>query len=117
MINRRGLIAGLTGHTDNVGKRELNLTLSEYRTRVAASYLQQKGIQWSRLSPTWKGPDSSMAPNDSEETRLKTGALLSGFCPVDGREAKNRVIPAGLRQPIEFTANALHRRVLNRIDL
>ncbi|GAB3335133.1 hypothetical protein GCM10027299_43880 [Larkinella ripae] len=81
LIRQRGLVAQLTGHTDNVGNRDLNLTLSEYRTRVVASYLQQKGIQPHQLSPTWRGPDSPAAPNDTEENKTKNRRVVVRLFP------------------------------------
>lgn len=61
----------VTGHTDNVGKHALNVSLSEYRARVVANYLRQKGIQPQQIDFNWKGPDSPVAVNDSEENKIK----------------------------------------------
>ncbi|TAE30815.1 MAG: OmpA family protein [Cytophagales bacterium] len=46
----------ITGHTENLGERKLNITLSEYRARRVASYLRQKGIAEGRMRVDWKGP-------------------------------------------------------------
>ncbi|WP_254412557.1 OmpA family protein [Dyadobacter diqingensis] len=61
----------VTGHTDNVGKHALNVSLSEYRARVVANYLRQKGIEPQQIDFNWKGPDSPVAVNDSEENKIK----------------------------------------------
>ncbi|WP_234733907.1 OmpA family protein [Tellurirhabdus bombi] len=76
LASQRGLVAQVTGHTDNVGARNLNMILSEYRARVVAYYLQQKGIQPSQLSTTWEGPDTPTAPNDTEENRPKNRRVV-----------------------------------------
>ncbi|MGA0555080.1 OmpA family protein [Larkinella sp. VNQ87] len=73
------LFARITGHSDNVGKRELNITLSEYRARAVAHYLRLKGAQLSQLSMTWKGPDSPVAPNDSEESKTRNRRVVIHF--------------------------------------
>ena len=79
MIKLRHVMAQLTGHTDNVGQRRLNLTLSEYRTRVVSSYLQQKGVGPSQLSTSWKGPDAPAAPNDTEANKARNRRVVIRF--------------------------------------
>jgi outer membrane protein OmpA-like peptidoglycan-associated protein len=66
-----GLIANVTGYTDNVGKKDLNLRLSEYRARVVVNYLKQKGIPENQILFTWKGSESPAASNDTEENKVK----------------------------------------------
>ncbi len=61
----------VTGHTDNVGRRNLNVILSEHRVRVVSNYLEQKGIKSGRVVSAWEGPDSPASPNDVEENRVK----------------------------------------------
>lgn len=43
----------ISGHTDNVGKPQDNLTLSEKRAKAAINYLLYKGVRMERLQ--WKG--------------------------------------------------------------
>ena len=69
--NQRKAKAMITGHTDNVGRRDLNLVLSEYRARVVAHYLKQKGVQPQQISMTYKGPDMPAAPNTDQEKKIK----------------------------------------------
>jgi len=68
---QRNLKAQVTGHTDNVGSRNLNVSLSEYRARVVANYLQQKGVQSQQIVSRWKGPDLPVASNDNEANKVK----------------------------------------------
>ncbi|MCY7356791.1 MAG: OmpA family protein [Rudanella sp.] len=70
------MVAHLTGYTENVGKRELNVTLSEYRARMVEGYLRQKGVSSSQLITTGKGPDSSVAANDPEEARSRSRRVV-----------------------------------------
>ncbi|WP_158600354.1 OmpA family protein [Fibrisoma montanum] len=79
MINRRTMLGRITGYTDNVGERGLNMTLSEYRTRVVAQYLRQKGVGANQLSSSWKGSDAPAAPNDTEENRAKNRRVVIRF--------------------------------------
>jgi outer membrane protein OmpA-like peptidoglycan-associated protein len=57
------------GHTDNVGNKEFNASLSTNRAKAVYNYLLSKGIEASRLS--YKGYDFSMpiADNDTEVGR------------------------------------------------
>ncbi|GAB3927193.1 hypothetical protein GCM10028804_31960 [Larkinella terrae] len=79
LIKQRDVMARLTGHTDNVGRRDLNMTLSEYRTRVVATYLQQKGISPGQLLASWKGSDAPAAPNTTEENKAKNRRVVIRF--------------------------------------
>ncbi|CAG5017706.1 Peptidoglycan-associated lipoprotein [Dyadobacter sp. CECT 9275] len=79
MISHPNLEAQITGYSDNVGKRQLNLILSEYRARVVVAYLKQKGIRPGQIHFSWKGPDSPAAPNDTEENRIKNRRVLVLF--------------------------------------
>ncbi|HPG74296.1 MAG TPA: OmpA family protein, partial [Bacteroidales bacterium] len=57
------------GHTDNVGSKAFNQTLSANRSKAVYDYLISKGIDKSRLS--YKGYDFSqpIADNNTEEGR------------------------------------------------
>ena len=61
----------ITGHTDNVGESDKNLILSEYRAKVVASYLEQKGVSASQLVVEWKGAAAPAVSNDLEENKIK----------------------------------------------
>lgn len=81
LARQPGLRAHLTGHTDNVGQRALNQTLSEYRARVVAHYLKQRGVAPEQLVPTGRGPDSPAAPNDSEVNKAKNRRVVVRLQP------------------------------------
>ncbi|MDQ6477967.1 OmpA family protein [Dyadobacter sp. LHD-138] len=61
----------ITGHTDNVGKHALNVSLSEYRARVVVNYLRQNGVHSQQINFNWKGPDSPVAVNSDERNKMK----------------------------------------------
>ncbi len=71
LINNPDLKASITGHTDNVGEKEENLTLSKYRAETVLNYLKQKNINASRLSFDGKGDAEPISSNESEEGKQK----------------------------------------------
>lgn len=66
-----GLKIEIAGHTDNVGDRRLNRSLSENRARVIANYLTTKGISEIRLQSAGYGDTRPAAPNDVEENKRR----------------------------------------------
>lgn len=71
LLVNKDLKIELTGHTDNVGKFDLNMALSEYRAKITKSYLLEKGIHEDRIRWTPKGSTTPVAPNDTEENKQK----------------------------------------------
>lgn len=59
----------ISGHTDNIGKEEDNLILSELRAQAVASYLINKGINREIIKHIGYGSSSPIARNDSEKER------------------------------------------------
>lgn len=59
----------IVGHTDNVGDPLLNQELSVQRAEAVVSYLEQKGIEKSRMISKGYGSSKPIANNDKEETR------------------------------------------------
>ena len=57
------------GHTDNVGKQELNLKLSQERVYNVKLYLMQKGIAEDRIETIGYGGALPIADNSKESTR------------------------------------------------
>ena len=45
----------MVGHTDNIGKKEPNVTLSEYRARAVSGYLRNKGVLVNQITTKWEG--------------------------------------------------------------
>jgi outer membrane protein OmpA-like peptidoglycan-associated protein len=79
LIRRHNLIARVTGHTDNVGKQNLNLILSEYRARVVQHYMKTNGVRPGQIRVEWKGSHFPVAENDSEENKSKNRRVEISF--------------------------------------
>jgi len=69
MTQNAGVAIEIGGHTDNVGTAEYNLALSENRAKAVYEYLQDSGVDGSRLSYKGYGYDQPIASNDSDEGR------------------------------------------------
>jgi outer membrane protein OmpA-like peptidoglycan-associated protein len=65
------LVIEIAGHTDNVGDRRLNQSLSHNRAKIIQSYLMRNGISENRLRFVGYGDSHPAAPNDSEENKRK----------------------------------------------
>lgn len=61
----------IEGHTDNVGRRSSNMTLSKNRANAVKLYLQKKGIAGDRIITQHYGPDKPIGDNATEEGRQK----------------------------------------------
>ncbi len=59
----------ISGHTDNIGTREYNLTLSEKRAKSVVDYLVNHGISEDRLQYKGYGFDQPVDENETEEGR------------------------------------------------
>jgi OmpA-OmpF porin, OOP family len=61
----------IEGHTDNKGKPEKNLVLSQQRADVCKDYLMKKGIAENRISSVGYGDMHPIADNNTEEGRAQ----------------------------------------------
>ena len=61
----------IMGYTDNNGDPRLNLSLSHFRATVISNYLFNKGVNAERIKVTGMGQEEPIAPNDTEENRVK----------------------------------------------
>jgi len=61
----------IQGHTDNIGKDDMNLKLSDNRAKSVYSYLISNGIEASRLTYKGYGESEPVATNDTEEGRAR----------------------------------------------
>lgn len=59
----------VSGHTDNIGNKEFNQTLSEQRAKTVADYLVSQGIDADRISYVGYGDTKPIASNLSETGR------------------------------------------------
>jgi OOP family OmpA-OmpF porin len=61
----------VSGYTDSSGSDAYNQTLSEKRAQAVAAYLEQRGIQRSRISAVGFGKRRAVASNATEQGRLQ----------------------------------------------
>ncbi|MFN0013084.1 MAG: OmpA family protein [Saprospiraceae bacterium] len=66
-----GLEIRIEGHTDNVGKAEELLVLSEQRAEAIRKFLVEKGILQERITTIGHGPKFPISSNNSEEQRAQ----------------------------------------------
>ena len=59
----------IQGHTDNVGSKEFNDTLSSERAKSVRNYLVENGISENRISFIGFGYDRPISSNDNETGR------------------------------------------------
>jgi outer membrane protein OmpA-like peptidoglycan-associated protein len=59
------------GHTDDVGKHEMNMTLSQARADSVKAYFVSKGIDESRIKAVGYGPDKPVDPRKTKAARAK----------------------------------------------
>jgi outer membrane protein OmpA-like peptidoglycan-associated protein len=68
--NNPQLEVEIQGHTDNTGRPEHNLTLSELRAKSVVDYLVVKQIERSRLHFKGFGETRPVATNETEEGKM-----------------------------------------------
>jgi outer membrane protein OmpA-like peptidoglycan-associated protein len=61
----------IQGHTDNVGKRAMNMKLSTDRANSVRQWLIARGIDGARIRAKGFGPDKPVAPNTTDEGKQK----------------------------------------------
>ncbi|MCY1036470.1 OmpA family protein [Corallococcus sp. BB11-1] len=59
------------GHTDNTGKADYNLDLSQRRAEAVVDYLVAKGVERGRLEAQGFGPNQPIADNAKADGRAK----------------------------------------------
>ncbi len=71
MAHKKAARIEISGHTDNVGSRQANKTLSEKRAQACRNYIVSKGIDKNRLEAVGFGDERPIASNDTDEGRQK----------------------------------------------
>lgn len=61
----------IQGHTDSMGARSYNLQLSDKRAKSVRTYLESKGIDFSRMKAKGYGPDRPLDTNSTKAGRAK----------------------------------------------
>ena len=71
----------VTGHTDNAGADDYNMTLSKNRAYAVTNYLQAKGLASSRFTTNWYGETQPANDNSTEEGRAKNRRVNVAIVP------------------------------------
>lgn len=61
----------ITGHTDTVGEREMNIELSRSRAESVKAYIVSQGIDQTRIETRGAGPDEPIADNKTAAGKQK----------------------------------------------
>lgn len=70
-VKKSGERIRLTGHTDDVGEDDANISLGQRRADIIKQYLVSKGVAQNKIIAQSKGESSPMASNDNENGRAK----------------------------------------------
>jgi outer membrane protein OmpA-like peptidoglycan-associated protein len=88
-------IVTISGYTDNAGKKEANLMLSQKRADSVRAYLESQGVAPSRLISEGRGEDNPIASNDTAEGKASNRRVDITLHPAGGRVSE--------RQPVKGT--------------
>ena len=83
LVEKPKLMATVTGYADNVGKRELNIALSKYRTRAVEQYLRQHGARADQITASWEGPDTKASVDDPKAIKTISRRVVVQLSPKD----------------------------------
>lgn len=79
-----GIQLRVVGHTDNVGKEEYNIALSQRRAENVRDYLvEQFGVNPQSLNAQGVGPSYPVADNDTPEGRRRNRNVIISDCPEE----------------------------------
>ena len=81
LVEQPKLVATVTGYTDNVGKRELNMALAERRTRAVEQYLKQHGVRADQIMASWEGPDTKASADDPKAVKTISRRVVVQLFP------------------------------------
>ncbi len=84
------IIVEVQGHTDNKGKRDYNLDLSQRRAESVKAYLVEQGVDEWRLKPVGYGPDEPIASNATKKGREENRRVE--FHIVSGEQQAEKVV-------------------------
>jgi len=68
-VKKSGERVRLTGHTDNIGSDQSNITLGQKRADIIKAYLVSRGVSASKIIASSKGEANPIATNGTKEGR------------------------------------------------
>jgi outer membrane protein OmpA-like peptidoglycan-associated protein len=89
------------GYTDNRGKKDGNVTLSELRAHAVMVWLKKHGVERKRLTSKGFGEDKPIASNDTDEGRAKNRRVEFRVVATlaSARDAKVKADKASEKKP------------------
>ena len=61
----------IVGHTDSTGAAEYNMMISKKRAAAVAAYIEEQGIDSSRITASGEGEENPIASNDTVQGRAQ----------------------------------------------
>lgn len=86
LLNNRGSVVTIVGHTDNVGDASKNMSLSFARANSVVAELIKRGVSPSRLHAEGKGETMPIASNETGFGRAKNRRIEAELSYPKGRE-------------------------------
>jgi len=77
------LFVEIGGHTDDIGKEDLNMKLSEHRAEIVAKYLENNGISSKRISLKYYGESFPASTNNTPEGQALNRRAVIKFLQND----------------------------------
>jgi outer membrane protein OmpA-like peptidoglycan-associated protein len=81
LVKQPTLVATITGYTDNVGKRELNMALAEHRAKAVEQYLKQHGVLANQIAASWEGPDTRASTDGPKAVKTISRRVVVQLSP------------------------------------
>ncbi|WP_158500585.1 OmpA family protein [Spirosoma radiotolerans] len=81
LVEQPRLMATVTGYTDNVGKRELNMALAKHRAKAVEQYLRQHGVLANQIAASWEGPDTKASADGPEAIKTISRRVVVQLSP------------------------------------
>ena len=75
-------LVDITGHTDSVGARDYNYSLSQQRANSVAGFLQNRKVNAARFRVSGQGPDAPVATNDTASGRQANRRVTIQLAPL-----------------------------------
>lgn len=85
----------LEGHTDNTGRAEYNMGLSEKRAKSVRDYLMSQGVGSQRFTTKWYGEEQPKYDNETAEGRSKNRRVEIAIMADDQMKAEAQKATGG----------------------
>jgi outer membrane protein OmpA-like peptidoglycan-associated protein/Tol biopolymer transport system component len=122
ILSNETLEIELSGHTDNIGSREINMRLSKERAQAVADYLIQNGVNKELVTSVGYGFDKPIAKNDTPEGRQRnrrTELKIMGieYAQDQSEDWENQYVKAGKQSRIVSTIDPVTSQISSQIGI